>query len=245
MSGKLISLEGLSGMGKTYYYSKLKEDYKDNDNVVFLDEITDGNHSGYSNDIFEILYSTKSRFFDIGNPKAEVLLGAAKRAFDDENIIMPYLNEGKTIIVDRSFDSICLIEGSKMAVSYEYDPISCADMLYDVLGKFIVIPDKTILLDGNLDDAVNRAEIRDIKRFIANNEIPLKYTDKERKILYTCGNLYRYYADLNKDRITTIDRDRDTHEVYEDIKKIINKEMKKDKEKKIKYENYTSYWKLG
>ena len=69
----------------------------------------DGNHENYGSKIFEILFATKSRFFDIGNPKAEALLIAAKQAFDEDNLNQSSddtedLNNVNTIIIFRSSD---------------------------------------------------------------------------------------------------------------------------------------------
>ena len=55
MNGSLITFEGISGMGKTEYFNRLKTIYKDSSNVKFNGEITDGNHKGYAQTIFEIL----------------------------------------------------------------------------------------------------------------------------------------------------------------------------------------------
>ena len=54
--GTLITIEGISGSGKTYYFNKLKEKYKDDSRVIFNGEITDGNHKDYGSKIFDILF---------------------------------------------------------------------------------------------------------------------------------------------------------------------------------------------
>lgn len=59
------------------------------------------NYSKHFLIILAILASSNGRFFDTGNPKMETLLIAAKLANDEENILIPALNEGKTVVSDR------------------------------------------------------------------------------------------------------------------------------------------------
>ena len=230
--GKLITIEGISGSGKTYYFNKLREEYKNDDRIFFNCEITDGNHENYGSKIFEILYSKKSRFFDIGNPKAETLLITAKQAFDEDNFILPALKDDKIVISDRGFDTICIIEGIMYTKKYGGNLIENVETLYCVLKYFNRVPDTTILLDGNINNAITRAEIRD----------GLPYTKEELKILNECSMLYNYKA--NEERFITINRDQDCNDVYQQIKDVIEKELKK--ERRYVYEkNNISNRKLG
>ena len=244
MEGKLITIEGISGMGKTYYFNKLKEDFKDNEDIVFQNEITDGNHNGYGNSIFKILYSTRSRFFDIGNSKAETLLIAAKQAFDDKDYVEPLLQEGKIIISDRGFDSVCVIESVMLKKELNNSSYVNSIMLNEVLSFFNRVPDKTILLVGDTEKAITRAEVRDMTKDLECGREPVKYTDEEKDILRECAVLYNMYSDLYSDRIVSINRDSDEN-VYERIKGIIENELEKRKEKRKNYENNTSNRKLG
>ena len=209
---KLITIEGISGSGKTYYFNRLKEDFKNDERIYFNGEITDGNHKNYGRKIFEILFSKKSRFFDIGNPKAETLLITAKQALDEDNYILPALNDDKIVISDRGFDTICIIEGIMYTKKYLSDKVN---MLYDSLYLFNRVPDITILLDGDIDKAIKRTEKRD----------NLAYTDEEKLILKNSAILYREKG--LDDRFIIINRDQDSEIVYQEIKNVINNELEK------------------
>ena len=213
--GKLITIEGMSGSGKTYYFNKLKEDFKDDDRIYFNGEITDGNHENYGSKIFDILFSNKSRFFDIGNPKAETLLITAKQALDEDNYILPALNDDKIVISDRGFDTICILEGIMYTKKYGGNLSDNINMLYDSLCLFNRVPDITILLDGDINKAIRRAEIRD----------NLAYTSEERLILENSARLYREKA--LEDRFVLINRDQDCDVVYQEIKNVISNELEK------------------
>ncbi len=225
MKGRLITLEGISGMGKTYFFQQLKEKYKNNPDIVFQDEITDGNHKGFSDTLFEILYSTKSRFFDIGNPKAETLLIAAKQSFDEANYIEPLLNDGKIVICDRGYDTICIVEGIMLSKKYNGSSKEYSNMIYSFLNNFNMIPNRTILLDGNIRESIKRAEERDRKEKDFN-----LYTKSEKSILTECAKLYREFSKIYKDRIIKINRDNVSENVFQDIMKVIEEEIKIRKE---------------
>lgn len=212
---KLITIEGISGSGKTYYFNRLKEDFKNDERIYFNGEITDGNHENYGSKIFEILFSKKSRFFDIGNLKAETLLITAKQALDEDNYILSALNDDKIVISDRGFDTICIIEGIMYTKKYGGNLSDNVNMLYDSLYLFNRVPDITILLDGDIDKAIKRTEKRD----------NLAYTDEEKLILKNSAILYREKG--LDDRFIIINRDQDSEIVYQEIKNVINNELEK------------------
>ncbi len=231
--GTLITIEGISGSGKTYYFNKLKEKYKDDSRVIFNGEITDGNHKDYGSKIFDILFSTKSRFFDIGNPKAEALLIAAKQAFDEDNYILPMLEDDKVVISDRGFDTICIIEGIMFTRKYGGRLEDNVDMMYSTLSNFNKVPDLTIVLDGNFSKALLKAEKRD----------NLPYTNEEKEILFSSSLLYKELVNKSE-RVICINRDEDEEEVFKNIVNVIEKEIKK--ERRYVYEkNNISNRKLG
>ena len=219
MNGSLITFEGISGMGKTEYFKRLKSIYENTNKVCFNDEITDGNHKGYAQDIFKILFSTNSRFFDLGNPKAETLLIAAKQAFDEESSIIPKLNQGNIVISDRGYDTICIVEGIMMAKKYGDSAIKYCNEIYNFLYNYNILPDKTILLSGDVELSIDRAEQRDNK----------KYTCEERRILLECAELYNFYANLYSNRFVVINRDREDERVLNDINDVVKLELKKER----------------
>ncbi len=219
MKGKLITLEGISGIGKTYFSNQLRNIFNEND-VLFHKEIMDEKHKGINRQIFNILCSTGSKFFDTGNPKMETFLIAAKQANDEENAIIPAMQAGRTVISDRGLDSICIYQGILFAKKYGKNPLDYALKLYEKLKGLCLTPDKTILFTGDISKAIARAETRDADR----------YTEEELQILAQASSLYIEIAKRNADRFCIVNVDELTS--YEVINKIV---------KEVGKTNYSSY----
>lgn len=135
--GKLITIEGICGIGKTKCFNELKESDNLSD-TLFNDEINDKCTDEYNKRIFEILTSKKSRFFETGNPKMEALLICAKQTNDEENFVIPALNNYKNVISDRGFDTVCITEGIKMSKKYGFSEKESIMKLYEYLSFFVL-----------------------------------------------------------------------------------------------------------
>lgn len=183
MEGKLITIEGISGVGKSYYFNKLKRICKKS-KVVFNSEINDSKQRGFNKKIFDILTSSNSRFFDTGNPKMETLLIAAKQANDEERFIIPTIQKGYNVVSDRGYDTVCILESIIFSLKYNTKLENDVEELYSFLSKYCMIPDKTILLVDDFDKCIARAEKRD----------KLNYNEKEKYIL---KKSYEYFLKLS------------------------------------------------
>lgn len=182
LRGKLITIEGISGVGKTYYFNKLKKLF-DKEKIIFNSEINDSVQSKYNKKIFDILTSCNSRFFDVGNPKMETLLIAAMQANNEQNFILPAIQEGMNVISDRGYDTVCILESIKFSIKYNTNLDNDVEEIYSFLNKYCMIPDKTILLIDDCDKCIARAEKRD----------KLNYNDKEKIIL---KKSYEYFLKM-------------------------------------------------
>lgn len=217
MNGKLITIEGISGIGKTYLLNELKEQYRENESIIFHKEIMDEEHKEINKKIFEILFATKNQFFDTGNPKMETLLIIAKRANNDENVIRPVIETGKIVISDRGIDTICVYQSIMLYRKYGGDLHDYVKCIHNILSRFCLVPNKTILLTGDYKSAINRAEERN----------KLKYTDEEIEILKLAAELYQYIAKTYQNRFIIIDIDKEElsddllNHVINDINSII------------------------
>ena len=212
MTGKLITIEGMTGMGKTYYFNLLRKIYKDK--YLFNLEITDDKNQGISKVIYGILSSTNNMFFDLGNPQMETLLIAARQASIENNEVKPNLAKGNTVISDRGFDSICILEGLMLGKKNNEDALKYIEMLYGVLPNFILVPDKTILLTGDYYKALERAQEREQRIF----------TKEEKEILKNSYDLYHKIASKNEDRFDIIDVEEDEEKVVKKLRKVLEKE---------------------
>ena len=213
MDGKLITLEGISGIGKSFYFGKLSK-MNTNPDLIFNKEITDEDNVDVNKKIFEMLTSTNSPFFDIGNPKLATLLIAAKQANDEDTFVIPSLVSGKSVISDRGYDTICVLQGLAYAQAYGGDPMYYAKNLYKALSVFNIIPDRTILLTGEVEKAIRRAEIRNGK----------DYTPKEREFLRICSQAFLDFSEEFKDRYEYVNVDEGYDQTIHQLKRIIKKE---------------------
>lgn len=53
MNGRLLSLEGISGTGKTFYREQLEKSIKNRDDVLFVKEIFNEGQEGLNKKIFQ------------------------------------------------------------------------------------------------------------------------------------------------------------------------------------------------
>lgn len=210
--GKLITLEGINGIGKTYYFNFLREALKES-NIRFNAEINDDVHSGINKGIFDILLSTNSRFFDTGNPKMETLLILAKQANDEERFVLPSIREGQSIVSDRGFDTVAIVQGIMLYRKYEGDLLQHINEVYKTAIKFNMIPNKTILFTGDFDKSLQRATLRDKQ----------EYSKEEIEILKMESEILHELSQREKDRFIVIDVDRDPIEIKSELVRVFKK----------------------
>lgn len=218
MEGKLLSLEGISGTGKTYYRKKLEEKFKDNNEVIFIKEIFDEVHEGLGKKIFSALYHTEDKFFNMGVPLTETMLLLSRTMYKYESTIKKALNEGKIVIEDRSIDTISIYQAVLIAQKMGGNPLEIADDIYSFAEKFRRVPETTFLLHGDSELAIRRAEKRDGNTYKTEEVTLLKQVDK----------LYTVYAKKNPNRFIQCDIRNESEEeilrkMYAEIFKSIEK----------------------
>ncbi len=143
--GLLITLEGGEGVGKTTQVVRLKEKLiKDGRDVVVLRE---PGGTAISEQIREVVLSNKN----VGMAyTTEVLLFQAARAQIYREIVLPSLELGKIVVMDRSRDSSVVYQG--MVRGFGVDII---EQLNDISTKK-TYPDITFLLDTSVDIGLGR-----------------------------------------------------------------------------------------
>ncbi len=143
--GLLITLEGGEGVGKTTQVVRLKEHLiKDGRDVVVLRE---PGGTAISEQIREVVLSNKN----VGMAyTTEVLLFQAARAQIYREIVLPSLELGKIVVMDRSRDSSVVYQG--MVRGFGVDII---EQLNDISTKK-TYPDITFLLDTSVDIGLGR-----------------------------------------------------------------------------------------
>lgn len=147
MNGKLITIEGIDGSGKSTILARLKQHFRDDPGVLFTREPT----SGW---IGEAVHrAIKSRT----DPLAELFLFIADHADHISSIIRPALEKNINVISDRYSDSRYAYQGVTLAGLIE-NPM---EWVMELHKGWTVVPDKTILLDLSPDAAISRMGKRD------------------------------------------------------------------------------------
>lgn len=208
MQGIFITFEGIDGSGKDTQAKLLAKYFKNKGYSVIRTREPGGTSIGEK--IRKILLSPK---IDRVDQRAEVLLFAASRAQIVSNIIKPALEKGKIVISNRYVDS-----------SYAYQGIARK------MGLDWVIEINKWATQGLLPDITFFLDIPE--------ELGLKRVDKSRNIrdkIEKDGEIFQkkvregYYklAKLFPERYRIIDANRNEDLIQKDIKKEVDKFIKK------------------
>jgi dTMP kinase len=197
ITGIDVSLEGISGCGKSYVLSRLREALQDVP-ITFIEEIEDRESAGLDQGIAALLRKSGDRFFRSGHPKTETLLLLALKAYDAETEIAPALAAGNIVLEDRGIDTIAIYQA---LVLHPFDPeqqLREANRLYDFATQWRQPPHITFLLEDEFATSLERAQQR-----AAHN-----YSAQEVALLRAAAFLYERYAEQERyrGRIIRLDR---------------------------------------
>lgn len=204
--GFLITLEGGEGGGKTTQIVRLRDSLtKAGKDVVVLRE---PGGTVISEQIREVVLSAKNVGIAF---TTEVLLFQAARAQIYREIVLPSLEAGKVVVMDRSRDSSVVYQGMVRGFGKEL-----IEQLNDISTKE-TYPDITLLLDVPVKEGLRRRE-SDGKM----NRLDMEATDFHDKVKAAYLKLAK--ADTTK-RWKVIDASRTINEVEKDIWDIVSKKL--------------------
>lgn len=146
-TGLLITFEGGEGGGKTTQIAQLKDRLAEAGKEVVV--VREPGGTVISERVREILLDKENTQLDY---TAEVLLFQAARAQIYAEIVLPALDDGKIVIMDRSRDSSVVYQGVVREMGVE---------LIESLNKISTkdtYPDMTILLDVDAEVGLHRVE---------------------------------------------------------------------------------------
>ena len=198
--GIFITFEGIDGCGKSTQLSLLKDEFT-KQGIEFI-EVREPGGTRVGEKIRTILLDRKN---DSMTRMAELLLFEAARAQITEEVIIPALEKGVSVICDRFYDSTTAYQGYANKMGRDL-----TDFL-NLKATNETYPDITILLDIDPETACRRRSARgEADRIEA---LGLAYQAAVRE----------GYLELAKDedRIKVIDADRTPEVIYEDIHKLI------------------------
>lgn len=197
--GRLISIEGLNGVGKTHLTTRLADRYRNGGPLVLLAEFSQRPHIGHDlgRDLLRALIATAhgDPFLRGGHPGAETLLLLAIKMFDYEAGCTTALAERHTVIEGRSVHSIAVYQ-SLIAYPDDDDAHQHARRILDLAAAWRPLPDRTILITDDVATAIGRAETRDNTR----------YTTEQWRLHHRAAALYDRLAADDPGRIAVLDR---------------------------------------
>ena len=131
--GKLISFEGIEGVGKSTTISSIRKYLEDNGITVYCTREPGGTKYGES--LRNILLNNKSNI----SPEAELLLLFSMRSQHIEEIIKPKLDQGNWVLCDRFIDASIAYQGFGKKIDLKKIKIE------DLLKREVREPNKELL----------------------------------------------------------------------------------------------------
>jgi dTMP kinase len=172
-SGRLIAIEGVSGVGKTHLTAALLAKYPAETRPVLLEEFSQrpaGPDRDLGRDLLRVLIAAADGdpFLRGGHPRAETLLLLAIKTFDYESCLEA-LAQGRTVIEGRSLHTIAVYQSLILHPDDDAAAYAQAHTILDHAARWRPLPDLTIHLCDDVTAAVRRAEDRDRMRFTAEH----------------------------------------------------------------------------
>jgi dTMP kinase len=168
----LVSVEGISGAGKTYLVNQLLErDPALAAKTVVIDEFSrrpPGGDLGH-----DMLYALKGAaagdpLLRGGQPAAETLMLLAIKAHDYEEHCAPALGQGRIVIEGRSLHCVAVYQSLILHPDDDEQAVTEMLAILDMATQWRPLPDLTVLVTDDPAEAVERAEQRDGRAFSAD-----------------------------------------------------------------------------
>lgn len=205
MKGKLITLEGGEGSGKTTQI-KFIEDYLKEKNIPYIVTREPGG-IGIAEQIREVILNTNNTTMD---GRTEALLYAAARRQHLVEKVIPALEAGKIVISDRFVDASLVYQGYARGLGI--------DKVMEI-NEFAIdgcMPDVTLYLDIEPELGLQRIaknEEREVNRLDLEN---IEFHNRVRE-----G--YMILLEKYPERIKIINANQSIEGIFEDIKKVVNR----------------------
>lgn len=199
-----ITFEGIDGSGKSTQIKKLRERLEREGEHVKV--FRDPGGSDVSEKVRKILLNPD---FNV-DPVTELLLFSAARSQLMAEKVLPILEEGAVVILDRFYDSTIAYQG------YGRESVSLEEIQkMNVIASHKCEPDLTVYMKVPLDEAKNRIEKQQKDRMEQAGDSFFE------KVIQGYGEL----AD-NKERIFTVDATQPAEVVHNQIWEHVRKNLK-------------------
>jgi dTMP kinase len=199
--GLLVSVEGISGVGKTHLTTLLLDRLPDKYRPLLIQEFSQRTGSGghdLGRDLLRSLIDAAGgdHFLRGGHPGTETLLLLAIKMFDYEAQAVPTLRRGRLVLEGRSIHSTAVYQS---LIANPHDDGVAYRHAHDILAlaeRWRPLPDLTVLLTDDVDIALQRAERRD----------GTAYTAEQRQLHRRAAALFERLAEADPARVPVVDR---------------------------------------
>ncbi len=209
MAGRLISVEGISGAGKTTLTGPLAGLLRGQGQRVlslegFAQRAGAAGHD-LGRDILRALTGAAAGdpFLRGGHPATETLLLLAVKTYDYEHHCAPALRDGCLVIEGRSLHTTAVYQSLILCPGDDRQALTEAHAILKLAAHFRPLPDLTLLLADDVSACIGRLERRDQRRCPPG----------QRRLHHRADWLFTQLARADPTRVRVIDRrhaDRDT-----------------------------------
>ncbi len=203
--GYLISIEGPDGSGKSTVISAIERFFAGRGVTVLMSREPGG--VGISEQIRSLLLSFDYSEMDA---RTEALLFAAARRQHYVEKLVPALEQGRVVVLDRFIDSSIAYQGYGRKIGARE---------VEMINDFAVQgyrPDLTILLDVDADVALNRISADSEREINKLDREPKEFHERVRN-----GYLKIAAAPENRERIRVVDASADLADVVEQVEEVL------------------------
>ncbi|MGH4013762.1 MAG: dTMP kinase [Pseudonocardiaceae bacterium] len=199
--GRLISIEGLNGVGKTYLTARVLQAAHDHGQQppLVIEEFSrrTDNDTDLGRHLLRALVTASrgERFLRAGFPKSETLLLLAIKIHDYE-AALPALRAGHTVIEGRSLHSTAVYQSLIMNPDDDEAALTIAEQILHSASGWRPLPDLTIVLTDDVEAAVSRAEARD----------GVTYTAEQWRLHHRAAALFERLATTDPGHVRLLDR---------------------------------------
>jgi dTMP kinase len=195
--GPLISVEGITGVGKTYLTSRAVESLDDKPLMLEGFSRRAPEHAELGEALLRALREASGTdpFLRGGTPIAEALLLLAIKRHDLDTIL-PELSAGRTVIEGRSIDTTAVCQALQLHSGAPGAALDEATALLELAASFRPPPDLTILITDEPSVAIQRAQRRD----------QCTFTREQATFMHQASALFERVAAAGHARYRIVDR---------------------------------------
>lgn len=204
MAEFFITVEGIEGSGKTTIAERLEAWLRSRGHTTFLAREPGGTAVGEA---------LRKLILDARHPlcvESELLLIEAARAQLMDEVVLPRLDQGQTVILDRHIDSTTAYQGYGRGLDLDW--IARLNH-FATRGRR---PDRTLLLDVDAAVGLSRARGRNLDMPYAD-----RFETEERAFMERVRQGFLTLARQDPARVHAVDASRDVDAVWEEVREDI------------------------